>query len=154
MGPSCFCSSIKTGIRSDSILLTIKGAGHENVQVNVRKCGRSAVHNIHNPSFFLFASTFHIFLHSAKWNWEKKNKTKTNKQKKNKTKQKDWLYSNENPQLFVSIYLWQSPRDRNQNRSSSFFSKNEFHQAKEIPGMPSSITITVSFTVLLNDAIF
>ena len=55
---------------------------------------------------------------------------------------------------FVSIYLWESPRDRNQNRSSSFFSKNEFYLAKETPGMPSSIRITVSFTALLNDAIF
>ena len=142
---------------------------------------RSAVHNIHNPSFFLFkfainfirlridhhpiAPTFHIFLQSAKWNWKTKKKTtKTNKLKK-QNKKVDLTtmktYSCKvveqchlpcfrlTSKAFVSIYLWESPRDRDQNRISSFFSENGFRLAKEIPGMPSSIRITVSFTTLL-----
>lgn len=54
---------------------------------------------------------------------------------------------------FVLSPFSESPRHRNQNLSSSFFSEEGFLPAKEAPGISSSVRITVSES-RLEEAIF
>ena len=54
---------------------------------------------------------------------------------------------------FVLSPFSESPRHRNQNLSSSFFTKEGFLPAKEAPGISSSVRITVSES-RLQEAIF